>query len=477
MPDLDKLVEELSKLNKNIEEDRKERSKSQNQSQGQSKPSISGKHDKIQTAILMQLNNLLMDLNDKIDQNREELLEELSHKANTPGYYKEDEQNQQKRIETGFPEDIVNFYDVRHTITNALASDPNDFENANYNIEPIYEVLGERYANKIWVANDGNDNLFVRISHGGKTNFSHESRIPPGDVKVFWRVYELRLRSPTASVPYRVSEYQLCCRSGVQTSDNSLSVQSFPILVARGLVPNYREGHRRGRNDNIPFSSTIILSNVTSSTSPSNQPSIAQQMRVVSSSASDTATGIGAQQIEITYLTSPSNVLEPFKRKTEIVTMNGLAAVNTVAKDIFRIDYVRVSRAGVAGVTIGNVFIQSIGGVTFEQINGGALNSGSATHYVEKGFGSMITDFTLGCTTTAGTIFSLVATEIDSSGNYVGDLKFQTEVADGGIPNNLITPIVTLNPDGKEAFFIMAVKGRASSQLASASFSFIDFPL
>lgn len=267
-------------------------------------------------------------------------------------------------------------------------------------------------------------------------------------------------------------------QSRLITPYDTIRVDLYPILVARQLISNHIAHTRRSRSENIPFSTTIIFSNVTSSSFPNNQPSTAQQMQLVSSSALDVVAGIGAQQVEITYLTSPTNPTEPFKKKTEIVTMNGTTPVPTLAIDIFRIDYVRVSRAGSAGVAIGAVRLQSVGGATtFEQINAGSLDSASLTHYVEKGFGSIITDFTFGCTTTAGTVYSIVATEIDSSGNHVGDIKFQSEIADGALSNNLVTPIITRNPDGKETFFIGTANGRASNQLGSGSFNFIDFPL
>ncbi len=456
-----------------LPEDKKKEDKKE-----EKKESIKDRHDKIQTAILMQINNLLMDLNDKIDENKKELSggllelkEELSHKADKPGYYKVDEELQEIRQKTGFDKEADNFYDVRSTITIAQATDPNDFENTNYNRERIFQVL-DRYAPVVQVTNDGQDDIFVRISHGGTTTFSNESRIRPGDNKKFWIVYELRLRSPTVGTPYRVTEYDILTNCCPRASAN------FFTSVAQGDIPNTIAGTRRARSATIPFTTTVIFSNVTSSSFPNNQPSVAQQMRLVSTSALDTTAGIGAQQVEITYLTAPDNPTEPFKKKTEIVTMNGTTPVNTVATNIFRIDYVRVSRVGSSGVAIGAISVQSLGGVfTYEQIPGASLNSASLTHYIEKGMGSMITDFTFGCTTTAGTVFSIVATKIDSSGNHVGDIVFQSEVANGALPNNLVTPLVTENPDGKETFFIATANGRASNQLGSGSFEFIDYPL
>lgn len=101
-----------------------------------------------------------------------------------------------------------NYYDVFHTIETAGPTDPNDFDSPVYNSERIFESL-QRYAEYIEVANDGTDNLFVIVSHGGRTNFSQETPIFPGETKIYYNVYELRLRSPIQGLPYRVTEYDI----------------------------------------------------------------------------------------------------------------------------------------------------------------------------------------------------------------------------------------------------------------------------
>lgn len=101
-----------------------------------------------------------------------------------------------------------NYYDIHSTITTAAASNPNDFDSRVYNVEKVYESL-ERYAEIIYVANDGTDNLYVIVSHGGRTRFSTEAPIYPGEIKRYFNIYEIRLRSPTAGLPYRVTEYHI----------------------------------------------------------------------------------------------------------------------------------------------------------------------------------------------------------------------------------------------------------------------------
>ncbi len=101
-----------------------------------------------------------------------------------------------------------NYYDVTNTIKTASFENPNDFDSPVYNKERIFEDL-ERYADIINVTNGGTHTLFAIISHGGRTNFSQEAPIFPGEVKTYYNVYELRLRSPEKGLKYRVSEYEL----------------------------------------------------------------------------------------------------------------------------------------------------------------------------------------------------------------------------------------------------------------------------
>lgn len=101
-----------------------------------------------------------------------------------------------------------NYYDINNTITVALAVNPNDEDHSDYNRERVFESL-ERNAEILYVANDGIDTLFVIASHQGGQNFARERPIYPGDVKEFYNIYELRLRSSTVGLPYRVTEYEI----------------------------------------------------------------------------------------------------------------------------------------------------------------------------------------------------------------------------------------------------------------------------
>lgn len=123
----------------------------------------------------------------------------------------------------------LNYYDIINTIKKAGHTDPQDFDSPIYNVERIYDIL-ERYSDIINVANDGTEPLFVTISHEGKTNFSKESVILPGEVKQYYNVYELRLRSPQIGLPYRVTEYLLMSVSQTSLTPSELvSLQDEPL--------------------------------------------------------------------------------------------------------------------------------------------------------------------------------------------------------------------------------------------------------
>jgi hypothetical protein len=88
-------------------------------------------------------------------------------------------------------------------------------------------------------------------------------------------------------------------------------------------------------------------------------PTIAQQMRVVSSSNSDNISGTGAQRVIVDYLDgnyTPHNI---------IVDMNGTTPVNTVATDIFRVNDLRCYTVGTAGATVGTISLSDLAGSVF----------------------------------------------------------------------------------------------------------------
>lgn len=132
-----------------------------------------------------------------------------------------------------------NYYDVDKTITTAAPNNPNDFDSPVYQRERVYVDL-QRNADLILIANDGPGTLFVIVSHGGEVEFSQETQIFAGDTKMYYNVYELRVRSPIAGLHYRITEYDI--RTGTFPANrSSFTAQSLQNLGLPGTgtqLPN-----------------------------------------------------------------------------------------------------------------------------------------------------------------------------------------------------------------------------------------------
>lgn len=145
--------------------------------------------------------------------------------------------------------------------------------------------------------------------------------------------------------------------------NNNLLVLNTELhhALAEGWFPNTAAGNRAGERLSI---STTVFQDLDSGFGT--EPTTPGGARVVSSSASDTTGGSGAQKVKCTYLDSNWTV------KNENVTMNGTTPVSLVATDILHIDAFHVIQVGSGGVAAGNIDWQNPAGtVTFARIPAG----------------------------------------------------------------------------------------------------------
>lgn len=105
-----------------------------------------------------------------------------------------------------------NYYDVSSTVTQATAADPLDYNSNVYDVHNIQNVLG-RKAPVLYVSNDAGaqetDVLYVVNSHYGGSGGSKEEPVYAHEIKEYHNLYELKVRSPTKDLPYRVTEYKI----------------------------------------------------------------------------------------------------------------------------------------------------------------------------------------------------------------------------------------------------------------------------
>lgn len=140
------------------------------------------------------------------------------------------------------------------------------------------------------------------------------------------------------------------------------------------------------------------------------------QRSISSSSALDAAAGTGARTVIITYL--DQNGVGPY---TEVVTLNGLTAVNTVATNICFIEQMQIVTAGTGGTNAGILSLKAAvagGGVTIGTIGAGDSQTAWAHHYVPAGKTCNITGISCshnGTTVGSGATFVLRARNITAN--------------------------------------------------------------
>lgn len=94
------------------------------------------------------------------------------------------------------------------TLTNAVAAEP-EIDNVSatgYTQQFIFPIL-QRLSPELYVINLGPGTIFLRVSKNGH-DFSLQSPVFEGEVKTFYDVFEIRLRSPTAQTQYLITEFE-----------------------------------------------------------------------------------------------------------------------------------------------------------------------------------------------------------------------------------------------------------------------------
>jgi hypothetical protein len=176
--------------------------------------------------------------------------------------------------------------------------------------------------------------------------------------------------------------------------------QNYLINVARGFVPNAQ-----------PFNGYGQITTAGAVTTPSVlwpdgtyvfPPSSGLQMSIVSTSANDTAGGTGVQSVHIHYLDSNLAV------QSEIVTLNGLTPVLTVATNIRFIQCMHINTIGSGKVAAGNI-IASNSGQNYSQIDAGYLRCSSSVRMVPAGQRLFVTSMYGGSTSGTASASAIIS--------------------------------------------------------------------
>lgn len=205
-----------------------------------------------------------------------------------------------------------------------------------------------------------------------------------------------------------------------ESTSNSLHVINHFDL---GLVGNTQYGPTN-RTRGFTFGRRSIVNNtlVTLWNGPTDVyvfPTVGQQMKIVSTSTSDAPAGIGARTITLNYLDSN------YVAHTEVITLNGTTAVNTVATDIFRINELHVQTKGTNLTAVGAISLTNLAGsVTYAFMEASTNSARQSVFTVPAGVTGYITHWQ--CSS-------------GSSGNHFGQIRLVANCYNGvRIPDVLL---------------------------------------
>jgi len=242
-------------------------------------------------------------------------------------------------------------------------------------------------------------------------------------------------------------------------------VNEFYNAVAQGLIPNATVGRAFGYVSTSATSAARILA----TTYAPAAPGVGAQRSVSSASASDAAAGTGARTVAINYLTAA------FVRKQEIVTLNGVTAVNTVNTDIEYLESIGVGTSGSGLTNAGAITVFGAaagGGGTLGQIAAGDAQTNWAHHYVPAGKTCYIINVSGGATAAAGRIFLSRTGDPSQTNLPILPLAGQFPHLAGGNEDHIFqVPVAVQGPD---RIFLTEFPNAVTASVAFGAFEFIE---
>lgn len=169
------------------------------------------------------------------------------------------------------------------------------------------------------------------------------------------------------------------------------------------------------------------------------------QRSVKSTSASDTAAGVGAQTVIINYLDAS------FVSHSETVTLNGTTAVNTVGTNIAFLESMQVATVGTSATNVGIIEIFTAtagGGSIWGSIAAGDNQTYWAHHYVPTGVTCYVINVTTGSTLVAG--YTNIEHQQNPLATNLPTLQIGVTIVHGGSgtwDHNYQIPLAVAGPD------------------------------
>jgi hypothetical protein len=178
--------------------------------------------------------------------------------------------------------------------------------------------------------------------------------------------------------------------------------QPYLYCIAEGDVPDHDPFSKLGFITGLTGASELT---VTPQGGDYVFPAAAMQMSMRSSDNSqDKAGGTGALTVEIHYLDVN------YAEQTEIITLNGTTWVDTVATNIFRVNFMNVKTAGSGGKPVGNISLVDTAtkGITYGYIEATRNRMRQAVYTVPAGKTLFVVQINWGVVTTAANKYGRV---------------------------------------------------------------------
>ena len=169
-------------------------------------------------------------------------------------------------------------------------------------------------------------------------------------------------------------------------------------------------------------------------------PAAAQQMALSSASANDTLAGTGCQKVQVHYL---DNGYHP---QSEIISLNGVTAVNTVATNILRINLLHCIQVGSGGTAAGAISLKNVTGtVTYDIISAGFADARQSIYTVPAGMYGYVSHWQASRGSATGTHFTqitLQSTSHDGTSNIGAFLAIdENGTLNGGVVDSMPIPV------------------------------------
>lgn len=172
-------------------------------------------------------------------------------------------------------------------------------------------------------------------------------------------------------------------------------------VIAGKKLSNKLPYRRMGRHSSVNNVITDVCEFLVAGTQYTFPPAGGIQMYLVSTSASDSAAGTGVRTVELNYLDNT------YAQQTEIITLNGVTPVTTVATNILRVNDLHTHTVGSNGTAVGNISLKNIPGtIQYAQISIGYNIDLSSVYTVPLGKVFILTAWDFSAGTATGSHFT-----------------------------------------------------------------------